>query len=205
MRAGAAALAALVASGIAATASGDDFYMLVRPSDAVSRAGAVTPGRAVSATTPARRDVAAAVDLHAARHGIPAGLFHRLVQRESGYRLNAVGPKTRWGRAYGPTQILCSTARGLGEPDCSRLTRDADRAVELAALYLKQGKAATGSWAGAAAWYHGGPNKALHGRKTRAYAAAVAGTLAPSRLAWNVAVLAQPARIGTDFDLLVRG
>ena len=119
--------------------------------------------------------VAAAVDRHAARAGIPAAVLHRLVKRESGYNPRAVGPRTRYGRAYGPTQILCSTARSLGERDCGRLLRDPDRAVELAAVYLRQGYDATGSWRGAAAWYHGGPRVVLHGRKTRAYALAVAG------------------------------
>lgn len=124
-----------------------------------------------------RGDMAKLVDKHADAHGIPRDFMHRLIRRESGYNPRAVGPRTPWGRAYGIGQMLCSTAAGLGEPDCSRLTRDPDRALSLSARYVRQGYDATGSWRGAAAFYHGGPNKALHGRKTAAYAQAVAGRL----------------------------
>lgn len=178
-------IAGAVALGCSALPAPAEWGLIVYPS---SPDGA-TPNRVAHTATPSRAAVAAAVDRYAARYGIPVALFHRLVKRESGYNPRAVGPVTPYGRAYGPTQILCSTASGLGEPDCGRLTRDPDRAVELAALYLKEGYAATGSWLGAATYYHGGPDRRLHGRKTRAYAAAVAGSFASARVAWNVAPL----------------
>lgn len=195
-------LGAVVVSATLAGANGD-FNLLVRPSD-----GVAAPVRSLSARAPAgagRAAVAAAVDRHAARFGIPAPVFHALVKRESGYNPRAIGPRTKWGRAIGPTQILCSTAASLGEGDCNRLLRDADRAVELAALYLRQGYAATGSWRGAAAYYHGGPNRALHGRRTAAYALAVAGGYGAPRMAWNVAAIQPAAPPAHDFNLLLRG
>ena len=38
----------------------------------------------------------------------------RLAQIESGFRCNAVGPKTRHGRAKGVFQVMPATARGMG-------------------------------------------------------------------------------------------
>lgn len=130
----------------------------------------------------ARDEIKAANARAAERHGVPLAFLDRLTMRESGYRF-VQGPPTRWGRAQGPHQILCSTARDLGEHDCSRLMRDAERSADLAARYVRMGYEATGSWHGAAAHYHGGPNRRLWGPKTRAYAAAVA----PVRVASNAA------------------
>lgn len=194
------ARAVVIAGGVALIAANlpgwAEISPLVFPHHLAALGGGATPQavRPARGMTPDRDTVSRAVDRHAARFGIPPAVFHRLVKRESGYNPRAVGPVTPYGRAYGPTQILCSTARGLGEADCGRLTRDPDRAVELAALYLKQGYAATGSWAGAAAYYHGGPNTGLHGRKTKAYAAAVAGAFSPVRMAFTIAPLV-PAHV----------
>lgn len=115
------------------------------------------------------------------RHGIPREFHLALTRRESGFRF-VRGPATRYGHAYGPHQILCATARELGENDCSRLMRDADRSADLSARYIRMGYEATGSWHGAAAYYHGGPDKRIHGPKTAAYARAVGGTV-PARYA----------------------
>jgi hypothetical protein len=38
----------------------------------------------------------------------------RIAKLESGYRCNAVGPKTRHGRARGVFQVMPATARGMG-------------------------------------------------------------------------------------------
>ncbi len=122
-----------------------------------------------------RARIKAATEAAARRHGVPVEFLHRLTMRESGYRF-VQGPPTQWGRAQGPHQILCGTARELGERDCGLLMRDADRSADLAARYVMQGYRATGSWGGAAAFYHGGPNRRLWGHKTRAYAQAVGGS-----------------------------
>lgn len=131
----------------------------------------------------------------AKRHGVPVEFLHRLTKQESGYRF-VQGPPTQWGRAQGPHQILCGTARELGERDCGRLMYDADRSADLAARYVMQGYRATGSWGGAAAYYHGGPNTRIWGRKTRAYAQAVGGSFprtvsayAPPQGSFGVAML----------------
>jgi hypothetical protein len=129
-----------------------------------------------------RARIHAATTAAAQRHGVPVEFMHRLTMRESGYRF-VQGQPTPWGRAQGPHQILCGTARELGEHDCSRLMRDAERSADLAARYVRMGYDATGSWHGAAAHYHAGPNRRLWGPKTRAYAAAVA----PIRVASNAA------------------
>jgi hypothetical protein len=118
--------------------------------------------------------IMAANAVAAQRHGVPLAFMENLTTRESRHRF-VKGPQTRWGRAHGPHQILCSTARSLGEPDCNRLMHDADRSADLSARYVRMGFEATGSWHGAAAFYHGGPNTRIWGRKTRAYAAAVSG------------------------------
>lgn len=183
----AAAGLSLIASQIPVRSeAGGDADLLVRPSLSVMASATVTPRRIPTS----RQHVAVLVDKHAVIAGVPREAFHRLVKRESGYNPRAVGPVTPYGRAYGPTQILCSTARGLGEPDCGRLIRDPDRAIQLGAAYFRQGFDATGSWHGAAAYYHGGPNRAIHGRKTAAYAAAVSGSYATTRIAYNVAPMA---------------
>jgi hypothetical protein len=127
---------------------------------------------------PDRARIHVATTEAAKRHGVPVEFMHRLTKRESGYEF-LEGPPTQWGRAQGPHQILCGTARELGERDCGRLMRDADRSADLAARYVRMGYEATGSWHGAAAYYHGGPDTRLWGRKTRAYAAAVSGVDAP--------------------------
>lgn len=193
----------LVASGLSAFGRGDA-DLLVRPHHLAALGATPEPARRLrrGGATPERGMVAALVDRHADANGIPRPFFHNLVRRESGYNPRAIGPVTRWGRAYGPTQILCSTARSLGESNCNRLLYDPDRAVGLAAIYIRQGYAATGSWRGAAAFYHGGPNRKLHGRKTAAYAAAVASSYSDTRLAWNVRPVAAQ---GQDFTLLLRG
>ena len=134
---------------------------------------------------PARADKAAikaANQRAAARHNVPVEFMDRLTMRESGFRF-VKGPQTPWGRAHGPHQILCSTAASLGERDCNRLRYDAERSADLSARYVRMGYEATGSWRGAAAHYHGGPNTRLWGRKTAAYAAAVGGK--PARYAVN--------------------
>jgi hypothetical protein len=170
-----ACIAALVASAITAAATSPlDFWntnhRLAAPldirTDTAKRFGK-DRSRIHQAATKAAQD-----------HRIPVEFMHRLVMRESGYRF-VQGPPTKWGRAQGPFQMLCSTARELGENDCSRLMRDAQRSADLSARYIRQGYEATGSWAGAAAYYHGGSNTRIWGPKTMAYAKAVGGYVPP--------------------------
>ena len=51
----------------------------------------------------------------AQRQGVPFSLVQKIVETESGGAFNAIGPKTRTGdRAYGPMQLMASTAKDLG-------------------------------------------------------------------------------------------
>lgn len=72
------------------------------------------------------------INYWARRHGIPASLLHRVIQRESDYRADA-----RNGPYYGLMQILPQTARTMGYrgPDAGLL--DADTNLEFAGRYLR--------------------------------------------------------------------
>jgi hypothetical protein len=51
----------------------------------------------------------------AERQGVPLSLVQGVVEAESGGAFNAIGPKTRFNdRAYGPMQLMGSTAKDLG-------------------------------------------------------------------------------------------
>jgi soluble lytic murein transglycosylase-like protein len=58
--------------------------------------------------------VAALIEREAGRQGVPAKLALRVAQVESGLRCDAVGPKTRHGRHYGPFQTRPDVARRFG-------------------------------------------------------------------------------------------
>ena len=149
-----------------------DTDLLVRPGVFAAPAPmTVKPGRGVMQS---RAFIIPIVDAAADRHGVPRAVLHALVRRESGYNPHAVGPRTKWGRACGLTQFIPATAALYGET-CSSLLGNPARAADTGARYLRAGYDRTGSWHGAAAFFHGGPNKRLHGRKTAQYALAVSG------------------------------
>lgn len=109
----------------------------------------------------------------------PDMLFDALVQQESGGRPGAVGPQTQYGRALGMTQLLPATAKEmagkLGVPFREDLLRGSTpEAVAyqkaLGQAYFQQGMAATGNPRDALHYYHGGPNRAQWGPKTKRYA-----------------------------------
>lgn len=100
----------------------------------------------------------------AEKYKINPALLFAMAHQESTYNPNAVGPTTKWGTAKGMFQFLDSTAKGHGI-DAFNYTQAADSAAkDLAAQILKDGP----EWA--VAHHHGGPNKKLHGPKTRRYA-----------------------------------
>ena len=82
------------------------------------------------------------------RHGIPADLFLRLIQQESGWN---AGAKSHRG-AMGLTQLMPGTAHGLGVD-----AYDPTQNIEGGARYLKQQYRAFGSWRLALAAYNAGP------------------------------------------------
>lgn len=86
---------------------------------------------------------------HAAtRHGIPEGLFLRLVQQESGWNATARSVKG----ALGLAQLMPATARGLGVDPL-----DPVQNLDGGARYLRMQFETFGSWDLALAAYNAGP------------------------------------------------
>lgn len=69
---------------------------------------------------------------HAAIHGIPESLLHRVIQRESGYN-----PGARNGPYYGLMQILPQTARTMGYQGPPEGLLDAETNLTYAGKYLR--------------------------------------------------------------------
>ena len=84
----------------------------------------------------------------ATKHGIPPGLFLRLVEQESGWNASAVSVKG----ALGLAQLMPATARGLGVDPL-----DPQDNLEGGARYLRAQFEAFGSWPLALAAYNAGP------------------------------------------------
>lgn len=84
----------------------------------------------------------------AARHGVPADLFLRLVQQESGWNATAVSHKG----ALGLAQLMPQTASLLGVDPA-----DPAQNLEGGARYLRQQYDRFGSWRLALAAYNAGP------------------------------------------------
>ena len=107
----------------------------------------------------------------AKREGVPVALAHKLTQRESGFNHLARSPVG----AMGLTQVMPGTWRAEGCTGSPWKPEDNARCgMRYLAKFYRQGGAHY-----AALRYHGGPNTRMHGVKTRAYAAAVAGPAAP--------------------------
>ena len=92
------------------------------------------------------------VDRYAAKHGIPAALMHRVVQRESGYN-----PAARNGPYYGMMQIAPETARTVGYTGPAAGLLDAETNLEYAGRYLRGAYlVANGNHDRAVRWYSSG-------------------------------------------------
>ena len=108
----------------------------------------------------------------ASRHGVPADLFARLVQQESGWNPNAVSSKG----AIGLAQLMPQTAALLGVNP-----RDPVQNLEGGARYLRMQYDTFGSWRLALAAYNAGPGAVQqHGgippyRETQGYVRAILG------------------------------
>ena len=81
--------------------------------------------------TPAMRRL---VNAWADRHGVPRALFHRVIQRESDYRADALNPA---GPYYGLMQILPATARSMGHTGPARALLDPEVNLKYAGRYLR--------------------------------------------------------------------
>ncbi|MDX8352044.1 lytic transglycosylase domain-containing protein [Cognatiyoonia sp. IB215182] len=84
----------------------------------------------------------------ATRHGVPADLFLRLVQQESGWNPNAVSSKG----ALGFAQLMPATARALGVDPLNP-----EQNLDGGARYLRTQYETFGSWPLALAAYNAGP------------------------------------------------
>lgn len=110
----------------------------------------------------------------AARHGIPADLFLRLVQQESGWNPQAVSPKG----AIGLAQLMPGTAQLLGVD-----ATDPVQNLEGGARYLRAQYETFGTWPLALAAYNAGPGAVQeHGgippyAETQGYVRAIWGPL----------------------------
>ena len=108
----------------------------------------------------------------ARKHGVPEPVAVALIRQESGFNPRAHS----YQDARGLGQILPSTWR---EEGCSGSMWDPSDSADCAMQYLAKGIRTEGSISGGLAWYHGGPNHAMHGRKTRAYQRVILGSLGP--------------------------
>lgn len=72
------------------------------------------------------------IDRYAAEYQVPAGLVHRVVQRESGYR-----PEARNGPYYGLMQILPQTASTMGYRGSAQGLLDAETNLKYGVKYLR--------------------------------------------------------------------
>lgn len=120
--------------------------------------------------------------------------------QESGGRAGAIGPATKYGNAIGASQMLPATAAAMAAKIGVPYRDDLMRATTLEGLayqrrlgvaYAQTALDATGGDPrAAAAYYHGGPNMAIHGPKTAAYADRVVSRLgatqAPNRPVRNI-------------------
>ncbi len=123
----------------------------------------------VAHTPPGKAEVVKIITDAAHRNNVPPTLALAVARQESGFKTHVVS----YQGAVGLMQVLPDTARAIG---CARTRAelfDAYTAADCGTRYLRMGLDAAGSYHGAAAFYHGGPNLAYHGRKTAQYAAIV--------------------------------
>lgn len=143
------------------------------------------PGDSTPATSPepprhTQQSICLMVEAAAAANGLPLDYFVRIIWRESNFRTDAVGPRTRSGsRAQGIAQFMPGTAeeRRLLDPF------DPVQALPKAAEFLRDLRAEFGNLGLAAAAYNAGPGRVrdwLAGRgglpgETQRYVLAVTG------------------------------
>lgn len=69
---------------------------------------------------------------------VPESLAYAVTHVESGFRCDAVGPKTRHGHAYGPLQILASSAARLGFTGSTSALRSCGAGLHYGMAHLAQ-------------------------------------------------------------------
>lgn len=111
-------------------------------------------------TIPASRaQVAEKVRVKAVQHKVPVALAKAVTQIESRFRCEAIGPRTRYGRAMGPLQIMPSSARGMfGFSGATMTLATCDEGLEYGMLHLARCyELAKGDFRGAAHCHVQGP------------------------------------------------
>lgn len=119
---------------------------------------------------PSRMRVVESVIKNAEHHGVPVNLALAVTYTESRMRVRAIGPSTAYGRAYGPLQVLLATARGIDPSATPGRLMSYDAGPRIGVAYLARGfREQGGDPCRTAMRYHGGPNRAIWGRRTHAY------------------------------------
>lgn len=127
---------------------------------------------------PSRLRVVQAVTRHAQAHGVPVNLALAITYAESRMRVNAIGPRTRYGRAYGSMQVLATTARTVDPNVTPNSLLSYDTGARIGTAYLARGfREQNGDPCRTAMRYHGGPNQRIWGPRTRQYCHIVMGAL----------------------------
>lgn len=107
------------------------------------------PGGLHPGETPQLRHL---INAYAAEYQVPASLFHRVIQRESGYN-----PAARNGPYYGLMQILPQTAGTMGHQGSPDSLLDAETNLKYAGRYLRGAwLVSDGSEDQAVVWYSKG-------------------------------------------------
>jgi soluble lytic murein transglycosylase-like protein len=144
----------------------------------------------------------------AGERGLPFDFFARLIWRESRFRADSVGPRTRTGqRALGIAQFMPGTAaeRGISDPF------DPARALQESAAFLGELRTAFGNLGLAAAAYNAGPGRVRHWingtgslpPETRRYVRAITGRSAEEWVAVGRAGSATPSGTAPGCDDLL--
>ena len=100
------------------------------------------------------------------KHGVDPAILKAIASVESNFRPDAVGPRTRSGRAQGMMQFIPATARAYGLDDPFDPAKSVDAAARLMRDNLKQFKGDLGK---ALEAYNGGPKLVGKSRQTAAY------------------------------------
>ena len=101
-----------------------------------------------------------------AKHGVDPAILKAMASVESNFRPDAVGPRTRSGRAQGMMQFVPATAKAYGLDDPFDPAKSVDAAARLMRDNLKQFDGDLGK---ALEAYNGGPKLVGKSRQTAAY------------------------------------
>ncbi len=102
----------------------------------------------------------------AKKYGVPKSVLMALAQQESGYKTDAVGQDTPYGKAKGIMQYLDSTAKKLGIDPF-----DPKQSIDAAAKQLSERMSKGLDWAVAS--HYAGDDPDQHGQNTKKYTASV--------------------------------